>query len=316
MSSREADRKPRVKPGGTVATRRGIGASAGRIGTLAGTTFLQLLRMKTFYFLLIFSILVVVASTFNVLHHTGEQHLKLLKDVALGAMSLFTSLFAIVATALLIPSDLEDRTLQTILAKPVPRYDYILGKLCGVILVVAVSVVVMDLIFGAVLYAREEMMVAAELAGATESGGFAEEDLAVLEERLRSQGLNWNLQNAVAAIFLKSCVICAVTMLVSTIASTSLFTIIVGFVIFFIGHLQSVARDYWMHALDAGLWKRLFSGLVALIFPDFQIFNVVDGVVAGEVIPLGAMTRMAGLTILYVMVYSMVAYLVFADREL
>ena len=57
----------------------------------------------------------------------------MLKDVSLGAMSIFTSLLAIVATAQLLPRDLEDRTIYTILAKPVPRYEYLIGKLAGVL---------------------------------------------------------------------------------------------------------------------------------------------------------------------------------------
>jgi len=49
------------------------------------------------------------------------------------AMSIFTS-FLIVATARLIPKDVEDATVYTILsAKPVPRFEYVLGKLAGVL---------------------------------------------------------------------------------------------------------------------------------------------------------------------------------------
>ena len=42
-------------------------------------------------------------------------------------------ILGIVATALIIPRDLEDRTLYTILAKPVPRLDYLVGKLLGIL---------------------------------------------------------------------------------------------------------------------------------------------------------------------------------------
>ncbi len=66
-----------------------------------------------------------------------QQEFQVLKDVSLGAMSIFTSLLAIVATAQLLPRDLEDRTIYTILAKPVPRYEYLIGKLAGVLLLLA-----------------------------------------------------------------------------------------------------------------------------------------------------------------------------------
>lgn len=71
-------------------------------------------------------------------------------------MNIFTSLLAIVATARLLPQDIEDRTVYTILAKPVSRFEYLLGKLAGVLLLLAISVVVMSATFFAVLYLREQ----------------------------------------------------------------------------------------------------------------------------------------------------------------
>ena len=100
--------------------------SAMRVWAIARNTFTQLVRMKVFYFMLIFSALIIGANLLF-LSFTFEQELKILKDVSFGAMSLFASIFAIVGTALLIPKDIEDRTLYTILTKPVPRIEYLLG---------------------------------------------------------------------------------------------------------------------------------------------------------------------------------------------
>jgi len=273
--------------------------------------------MKALYFLLIFSLLIVVASTFNVFSYTAEQQLKLLVDVALGAMSLFTSIFAIVATAMLIPRDIEDRTLHTILAKPVPRASYVVGKLGGVLLMLAVVLLVMDVLFGGVLALRQAILL-----GGGGVGGSGLPDEASLEaaaayrEAILAQGLSWNLQNAVLGIFFKAAVAAAATMLVSTFASSSLFTIIVSVVIFFIGHVQAVARDYWMRGGGEDVLGRLLAALVALVFPDFQLFNLVDGVVAGEVIPLLSMVKLAGLTGLYLVIYALAACLIFSEKEL
>ena len=87
---------------------------------------------------------------------TFQQEFQILKDVSLGAMSIFTSLLAIVATARLMPQDIEDRTVYTILAKPVPRFEYLLGKIAGVLLLLAISTVVMSAVFFLVLYMREQ----------------------------------------------------------------------------------------------------------------------------------------------------------------
>ena len=85
-----------------------------------------------------------------------QQEFQVLKDVSLGAMSILISLLAIVATARLLPREIEDRTIYTILAKPVPRIEYLLGKLTGVLLLLAISIALMSALFVAVLYAREQ----------------------------------------------------------------------------------------------------------------------------------------------------------------
>ena len=66
----------------------------------------------------------------------------MLKDVCSGAMSIFTSLLAIFVTANFLPKDLEDRTLYNSV-KPVPRFVYLLGKLLGIILLLALFTLLM-----------------------------------------------------------------------------------------------------------------------------------------------------------------------------
>src|SRR5258707_3463268 len=136
--------------------------SFGRIGAITTNTLTELTRQKVFYFLLIFALLLIGSSAF-LARFTFQQEFQILKDVSLGAMSIFTSLLAIIATARLIPQDIEDRTIYTILAKPVPRFEYLLGKLLGVLLLLAISVVLMSALFIVVLYVREQTVVSETL---------------------------------------------------------------------------------------------------------------------------------------------------------
>ena len=62
-------------------------------------------------------------------------------------MSIFTWLLAVLATAMLLPKDIEDRTLYTILAKPVPRFEYLLGKFLGVLLLLFIALSLMSVVF-------------------------------------------------------------------------------------------------------------------------------------------------------------------------
>src|SRR5947207_7885672 len=136
--------------------------SFSRVLAITINTLSELTRLKVFYFLLIFALLLIGSSIFMA-QLTFQQEFQILKDVSLGAMSIFTSLLAIVATARLIPQDIEDRTVYTILAKPVPRFEYLLGKIAGVLLLLAISTFVMGAAFLLVLYVREQAMLHATL---------------------------------------------------------------------------------------------------------------------------------------------------------
>ena len=89
--------------------------SAARVWAISGNTLTELVRLKVFYFLLLFA-LVIIGSSLFMIQFTFQQEFQVLKDASLGAMTIFTSLLAILATANLLPKDIEDRTLYTILA--------------------------------------------------------------------------------------------------------------------------------------------------------------------------------------------------------
>ena len=288
--------------------------SLSRVMAIAMNTFTQLVRMKVFYFLLIFSVLIIGANVMF-LNFTFEQELKILQDVSFGAMTLFASIFSIVGTALLIPKDIEDRTLYSILTKPVPRFEYLVGKLLGILFLVAVSLLLMSILFFAVLFVRQHGILAEEINQMR--GQPSPEQISLLRETIFAQGLRLELINGVVAVFLKAAVAAAIALVVSTFASSTLFTIIVSLVIYFIGHAQSMALDYYFPEGDMhGALQRFIAGIVAIIFPNLQIFNVVDGIVSGQSVPMSLMLRLTGLTGFYLFIYSFVSWVIFAKKEL
>jgi ABC-type Na+ efflux pump permease subunit len=286
--------------------------SIARVLAITANTLTELTRQKAFYVLLIFALLLIGSSIFMA-RLTFQQEFQILKDVSLGAMSVFTSLLAIVATARLIPQDIEDRTIYTILAKPVPRFEYVLGKLAGVLLLLAISMLVMSAMFLLVLYTREQTMLHQTLSQMTAAPREQVDDAL---RAVRSSALHIGIFPGIAIIYLKACLIAALTLFVSTFATTNIFTIVVMVFIYFIGHLQALAREYWLQDHSAGWMARLFLMLVALIFPDLQTFNLVDDIVAGAVIPLGLFAKTAALGIFYTTIYALLAAFVFSGKEL
>ncbi len=299
----------------------GKGSHIGRTLTICMHTFTQLVRMKVFYFLAIFAVILIASNFFDLPQHNGPESngsevLGLIKSWSLGAMTLFSVVLSVVATALLLPKDVEDRTLYTILAKPVPRINYLAGKLLGVLLLVFVSLALMDLLMTGLLQVRTSMVLSEQLAAARHLG-WNEAAIKSLESEILESGPNWSLQGAVLAVFVRSAVMASLALLISTFSSSTIFTTVVSFLMYFIGHFQADAREFYMHGGEAGTttFAKLVSLLVSMVFPDFQLFNVIDAVIEGQAIPAVAMVKLLAVGLYYALFFTIASWFVFADKE-
>jgi ABC-type transport system involved in multi-copper enzyme maturation permease subunit len=281
-----------------------------RIAAIARNTLTELVRQKVFYIILIFALFAIGSSAFMA-ELKVEAQFQMIKDVCLGAMAIFTSLLAILATANFLPKDSEDRTIYTLLSKPVPRFAYLAGKLVGIIILLFLFVLIMSGVFCLVLWLREQAALAE--ARSVTSG----DDLVLAIKSIKDATFNANLIPGILIIFVKSALLAAMTLFISTFATSALFTVMISAAVYFIGNLQATAREYWMPegAITSG-WTKIFAGLVALLFPDLQAFNLADDVIAGAAISTSLFLKTFALGWTYVAVYFLLATLVFSNREL
>jgi ABC-2 type transport system permease protein len=292
-----------------------------RVGVIAMNTFTQLVRMKVFYFLMIFAVIALVAQFLDLPQYSGPEavytgELQLLKGWCMGIMKLFALVFAIAATALLLPKDVEDRTLYTILAKPVPRLDYLVGKLLGVLLLIFVSLFLMNLMMTLVLGYRTSVLLEQQVQMAM-ARDWSVQAIESMKADIQAQGVTWSVQGGVFAIFLQASIIGAVSLLLSTFSTSTLFTIIVSFMTYLAGSFQSDAADFYKATATAGTttFGSLLMKFVALIFPNYQLFNITDAAIQGQTIALSAVGALTGLSLFYVVLYTLLSWFVFSDKE-
>jgi ABC-type transport system involved in multi-copper enzyme maturation permease subunit len=120
-----------------------MGASRlSRIATVASNTFRESVRERVLYNLVIFAILMTVSGLLM-----GElsirQDEKIIKDIGLAAIDLFGNLIALFIGIGLVSKELERRSLYPLLAKPLGRTEFLLGKFVGLASTLAVNVAVM-----------------------------------------------------------------------------------------------------------------------------------------------------------------------------
>jgi ABC-2 type transport system permease protein len=302
-----------------------------RIAVLSGHTFTQLVRMRIFYFMLVFSF-VLFGFGFLTSNITEDQSMKLIKDVSFWVMQYFCVCFGIVSTALLLPKDLEDRTLYTILSKPVRRWEYLLGKYFGVMLVLVIITIFMDVLSMGVLQLKLNM--AKEAVGEIImkkyelQPGQENEYFTAAMQKLEQQGPRWDLQIATVAVLAKAAIATAAALLISTFAGSTIFTMMVGITFYICGHLQGSVREHILtperdpHAAATaapeppGLASKGAAAAVAVAFPDFRLFDVVDAVVIGKDVPAKTLGKLLGLGALYAAVYLGLAAFIFSTKEL
>jgi hypothetical protein len=174
----------------------------------------------------------------------------------------------------------------------------------------------MDALMTAVLHVRANMVVAQqeEMAKAM---GWPQDAIASLRNETLASGPNASLQGAVFAVFLRASIMASLALLISTFSSSTLFTTVVSFLIYFIGHFQADARNLYLQSGEAGegVFARLASLLLSLVLPDFQLFNVIDAVIEGQALPMIAVAKLALVGLYYAVFFTFASWFIFADKE-
>lgn len=147
--------------------------------------------------------------------------------------------------------------------------------------------------------------------------GYTAADIASVKAEALAQGPTWSLQGAVFAVFLRASIMASLALLISTFSTSTLFTTIISFLIYFIAHFQADARSVFLQSGQAGEGKfeRMVSLLISLILPDFQNFNVIDAVIEGQTMPLMILGKLTLIGIYYALFFTIASWFIFAKKE-
>ena len=272
--------------------------SFGRTLLIAQNTVREASRQKLFNFLVLLAFALVLGARWFREFNFGAPELKFLADCGFGAMTFFGATLTIAATAQLFFSEIENRTVLTLLAKPVWRAEFVLGKFLGVVAIAAIFCALLTALLVSVLWTRETEL-RREFAESFDPASTVSYGNVVL-----AGVLQW----------LKLCVLAALTLLVASFAETQLFTVVTGFLVLLIGHVQYLALD--AYARGGGGAGRVVGGVLASIFPNFQLFALSDSLVAAEAPPLAHVARVLAYALGYAGIACGLAVFSFRRREI
>jgi ABC-type transport system involved in multi-copper enzyme maturation permease subunit len=302
-----------------------------RILTIGRNTLVEAVRQKVLNVLLIFGLVVIggsvltsqlVAPGLDTAGGIFDAQIKFVKDFGCGAIDIFGFWIAVLSTALLIPQELHNRTLYTILAKPVRRSEFLLGKFLGVVLLLALSVALMSLVFAATLYWQEINGLAAAKAQYQNFPHWEENPDTLNMYHHDVQGVIQQSQDpqiiaAVLLLFVKQVMTAGIALLISTFATSWIFTVVTTFLIYLIGYLEGTAREFWLASgAQLSLWQSSLLGFIPLLVPDMNAFTITDEIYAGNKVPWSHTLNLIGYADVYIIVLLAVSVVIFDYREI
>jgi len=251
-----------------------------RTVAIALNTFKESIRDKVLYGLVVFGTIFIGASRILKPLTIGEE-LKITKDIGLASISFFGLLIAVFVGTRLVYQEMEKKTIYTIIPKPVERWQFLLGKYIGLVLVIATVVVIMTLWVFIVLFVT--------------TGRF-----------------DSNLLLAISYIFLELMVVTAIALFFSTF-TTYIASGIFIFMLYFVGHLT---RDILVFAeKTSSKFIMIFSHIIYFFLPNLSNFNIKGEVVHNVPIDRSFLFFSLSYGLIYIIFLLLVSIIIFQQRD-
>ncbi|MEM9264422.1 MAG: ABC transporter permease subunit [Cyanobacteria bacterium P01_F01_bin.13] len=218
-----------------------------RITVVARNVFLEVIRDRILYLAGLFAVVMVLAALLLPEVAAGTDN-KILLDLGMAAINVFTLVVAVFVGTGLVNKEIEKKTVLVLIAKPVSRFEIILGKHFGLAAVIGVLLLVQTGIFIAILTVR----------GYTFPVG--------------------SMLVAIAFMYLEMLLIIAITMMFGVFTSSLLATLL-SFGTYLVGHLSTFLLGLTQLTDAVGL-KRVVE-VMYIILPDLSRLNLKNSAVYG-----------------------------------
>lgn len=255
-----------------------------RIFVVAQNTFREAVRDRVLYNLVFFALLMIAAAVVVGQISVAIENVVMV-SLGLSAVSLIGLLIAIFTGVGLVSKEIDKRTLHAVLAKPLSRWEFLLGKFTGLVLTLAVNTAAMTAgLFLAILFVKHSLVRA---------------DAVVLV--------------AVYLILLKLALVVALAMLFSCFTSP-LLAILYTAGLYVAGLSVSQLRNLQTTHLDLQTQK-LFS-MLSYLLPNFENFDVLGAAAHGRTIPATLILHATLYAVVYCAIVLIAAAVIFSRKDL
>ncbi len=287
------------------------------IWAIARTTVGDALRKKVLQVFVVVAIGLIVLSlsfsqTLEFSSRSGvSTDLMLLKSFGLGMMALAGIFISLIIGVTLIPQEFERRTIYTILAKPVKRYEFVCGKFIGALMTLGITTGLMGLAFILTVVAKA---LAAQHYASAPTVAALETSAAAGAQAM--QIFDWNMVWGVLLVYLQFMMLSSVVLLFSLIFTPTV-NFFMGAGVYMVGFMSSIVQTLG-HAEGASGFLKAFFAVVFWVLPQFDRFNVSNQLLHPEtqITNMGLYSlSWGGYAVIYVLITLVLAILIFERKE-
>lgn len=260
---------------------------------VALNSFREAVRDRVLYVLLAFAVLLIAASVL-IGEITAGQDIKVIKDLGLAAIAMFGLLIAVFIGVGLVWKEVERRSIYSLLAKPIWRHEFVLGKFFGLALTLLVTVVLMTVTYYIVL----------AVFGSTMS--------ADVQKAWQAPAADPALLKAIGLIYLQLLLVTAIALFFSTFSSPFL-SIVLTLALWVVGTGSAELRnaDPFLESGD----RLFFMRALYYVLPNMAAFDIKNQVVHAIAVPWSHIATTVAYGAVYTAFVLMAAALVFGRRE-
>ncbi|PYU39782.1 MAG: hypothetical protein DMG56_05635 [Acidobacteria bacterium] len=255
-----------------------------RAGVVALNTFREAVRDRVLYSLVFFALLMMAAAVAVGQISIGIEQ-TVIVSLGLSAISVIGVLISVFIGVALVSKEMDKRTLYALLAKPVRRWEFLLGKFGGLVLTLAVNTAAMALgLLLVMLYVKHSL---------------ERSDAVVLV--------------AVYFILLKLALIVALALLFSCF-TTPLLAILFTVGLYIVGLYVQELRDLPVEVMSPAM--AAFTKWLSHLLPNFENFNVMAMAAHGRAVPGALILQNTLYAVVYCTIVLTAAAVVFSRRNL
>jgi ABC-type transport system involved in multi-copper enzyme maturation permease subunit len=245
---------------------------------IASITLREALRQKIAVNLAVFALLLISGSIVISELTFGEQ-MRIISDLALTSTQVFGTLIAVFLGAGMVAGDIQRRTLYPIIAKPVGRTEYLVGRYLGLLLTLTLNTLVMAAC-SAIVLARY-----------TQSAKFL---------------VTTPFVSAYVGVWAQVAIVAAIAILFSAVTNTTLAAMF-ALSLSVAGSFSRGVSGYWA--------SRSSLGVVGYVVPNLPALDYKVQLVYGRTVPLGELQLGLAYAGLYVATALTLAALAFGARD-